>query len=404
MSKNKQDRKIKNDCPPQAIMEDASADCCVPLTPRNVPQGVTESDEIRFWKVVSEELNDEQKERIISPERTFPRQEAVLAVHWHPEHIPLDLVKKRIDASFPNRKTDLIIPTQHNELMQFGDYAGVEVDCYSQGFNQKVQLLLHFEAHRIAEADVLKEMLAHTFKYRSSQLFDFIKTITDPNQERLDEAARQTGANAALVTFVRAYTGKISEMLERHADAIPIRSIKNKILRNFFDTLRPEYGDALIDRSQTFLTAVKKIVKAHFPFQYFYRTSEIIEEARSLNAGIVIPHPEQFWPVLLAEYDVDGIEVWNPQSQKYTQFLISVLKEKNQRRPASKRKLLIFMGDDTHLGEKTLDPGDQKPEKANREIGYQPAWDDLTIRKILIMANSGRRHVIDAYKERLAGA
>lgn len=376
---------------------------CIPLVPRKIPDGVTESDERRFWSVVSEDLSDEQKARITKPAGTFPRQEAVLAVHWHPEHVDMDLIRKRIDATFPGRKTELIIPTQHNEIMCYDDYAGVEVDCYSQGFNQKVQLLLHFESDRVADAAVLKEMLTHTFKYRSSQLFDFIRTLTEPSKERLDQAARETGANPALVDFVRAYVGKIADLLDRHADRLPTRSLKNKILRNFFDMLRPDYGDALIDRSQTFLTAVKKIVKAHFPPQYFYRTSEVIEEARSLHAGIVIPHPEQFWPVLLADYDVDGIEVWNPQSRKYTQFLISVLKDKNHRRAGERPPLLIFMGDDTHMGEKTRDPADQKPEKANREIGLQPAWDDLTVRKRLIMANSGRRQVIAAYKERLAG-
>lgn len=388
----------------EPMTQGTETDGCIPLVPRKIPEGITESDETRFWAVVSEALTDQQKAQVAVPERTFPRQEAVLAVHWHPEHIDMDLIRQRIDAAFPNRKQSLIIPTQHNELMSFGDYTGVEVDCYSRGFNQKVQLLLHFESDRVADAAVLKEMLAHTFKYRSSQLFDFIRTLTDPNTERLDQAARQTGANPALVAFVRAYVGKISLLLDRHADQIPTRSIKNKILRNFFDTLRPDHGDALIDRAQTFLTAVKKIVKAHFPFHYFYRTSEVIEEARSLNAGIVIPHPEQFWPVLLAEYDVDGIEVWNPQSRKYTPFLISVLREKNQRRTGAKRDLLIFMGDDTHMAEKIRDPADQKPEKAAREIGYQPAWEDLTIRKRLIMANAGRRHVIEAYKARLAGA
>jgi hypothetical protein len=77
---------------------------------------------------------------------------------------------------------------------------------------------------------------------------------------------------------------------------------------------------------------VKALVKVEFSLKYFYRTSEVIEEARALGAGIVIPHPEQFWPILLKEYDVDGIEVWNPQSRRYTEFLISVLNRRNQKR------------------------------------------------------------------------
>jgi len=45
----------------------------------------------------------------------------------------------------------------------------------------------------------------------------------------------------------------------------------------------------------------------------------------------------------------------------------------------------------------------QDPKKARREIGLQPAWDDLTIRKQLIFANTDRKKVIRDYKDRLAG-
>ncbi len=145
--------------------------------------------------MVSEDMTEEQKTRIITPNRIFPHQEAVLAVHWHPEHVPMEWIRQRIDATFPGRKAELIIPTQHNELLSYDDYAGVEVDCYSKGFNQKVQRLLHFEADRVADAPVLKEMLAHTFQYRSSQLFDFTRTLTEPKADRLYRAARQTGAS-----------------------------------------------------------------------------------------------------------------------------------------------------------------------------------------------------------------
>ena len=53
--------------------------------------------------------------------------------------------------------------------------------------------------------------------------------------------------------------------------------IKNNILRNFFDGLRDQYGNALIDRAQVFLKAVNTRVKVEFPLQYFYRTLEVIE-------------------------------------------------------------------------------------------------------------------------------
>jgi hypothetical protein len=374
----------------------------ISLIPDKVPEEITEKDHRYFHEVVSIDLTERQMQQVATPPRTHPRQERVLAVHWHPEFVPMRLIRQRIETMFPNRREELIIPTQHNEILSYDGYSGVEVDCYSSGFNQKVQLLLHFENEKVAGADRLREMLAHTFKYRSSQLFEFLHTLTRPAPERLEAAARQTGAAESLVSFVQVYARKIERMLDQSITTVPPQSIKNKILRNFFDCLRADYGDPLIDRAQTFLKAVKKRVKAEFPLQYFYRTREIIEEARALDAGIVIPHPEQFWPVLLAEYDVDGVEVWNPQSHRYTEFLVSVLNEKNQRRKTD-RPLLVFMGDDTHMGEKTRDPRQQNREKAAREIGLQPAWDDLVIRKSLIMANSSRAKVMAEYRNRLAG-
>ncbi|GBC59629.1 hypothetical protein DENIS_0568 [Desulfonema ishimotonii] len=375
----------------------------ISLVPKNIPEEITESDEQNFFKMVSVDLDQQQKKQVLTPALTCPRQEKVLAVHWHPEFVPMDLITRRIETMFPNKKQALIIPTQHNQILSYGDYSGVEVDCYSGGFNQKVQLLLHFENANVENAHMLREMLAHTFKYRSSQLFDFIHTLTKPVEDRLELAAKQTGASEDLVRFVRTYVIKIEKLLDKHIATVPVQSIKNKVLRNFFDIQRAEYGDTLIDRAQTFLTAVKQIVKSHFSLRYFYRTSEIIEEARHLNAGVVIPHPEQFWPILLADYDVDGVEVWNPQSHRYTEFLISVIKEKNRKAGPSERPLMIFMGDDTHMGEKTRHPSQQNGEKAGREIGLQPAWDDLCIRKTLIRANFSRERVIEEYKSRLAG-
>ncbi len=369
--------------------------------PENIPEEITDADERIFLSITSQELTPEQVTRVITPPEIFPREKYVLAVHWHPEFAPLELCSRRIAAMFPNTDDALIIPTQHNELMAVNEFTGVEVDCYSRGFNQKVQLLLHFKNENVEKADVLKSMLAHTFKYRSSQLFDFIHTLIAPLEDRIDQAADETGTDEELIRFVMVYVRKINGLLELHMDHLAPTAIKNKILRNFFDELRPVYGDPLINRAQTFLTAVKKIVKANFSFKYFYRTSEVIEEARSLNGGVVIPHPEQFWPILLAEYDVDGIEVWNPQSRRYTEFLISVLKEKNKVRPRGQKDLLIFMGDDTHMGEKVKDPEYQNPEKAAREIGFQPAWNDLDISKQIVFSNMDKQKVISEYRLRL---
>ena len=374
---------------------------CIPLYPQKFSDVITENDEAIFAKITSTRLSPEQTEQILTPAAHHPRQKNVLAVHWHPEFIPLDLIEKRIRTMFPNMCSQLIIPTQHNVLMTFHDYAGVEVDAYSRGFNQKVQLLLHFNAKKVGNAHVLQSMLAYTLKYRQNQLNDFIHTLIKPNETRLQQAAEETGATDDCIGFVRVQIKKLHELIERHYDQLPVEMFKNKLTRDFLDEYRPEYGDAWINRAQTFLHAVKQIVKSHFSMRYFYRTSEIIEEARSLGGRIVIPHPEQFWPILLADYDVDGYEVWNPQSRRYTEFLISVLNRKNAQVSESRKKLLLFMGDDTHMSEKVRDPDKQDREKAGREIGFQPAWDDMLIQKALITANMNRNLVIGEYKSRL---
>ncbi len=363
---------------------------------------ITEWDETVFKSLISLALNDEQVKRVITPPRTDPSPQDLLAIHWHPEHVPLNLVKTRIDTMFPNRSSELIIPTQHNVLMKNNGYCGVEVDCYSRGFGAKVQLLLHFEESKMEEAGVLTSMLAHTFKYRSSQLFNFIDTIVNPEMEdKLQEAASETGANDNVVKFSRLMAGKLKDMLAKHESITPAESIKNKLLANYADAMRDKVGNKFINRVQLFLKAVKQIVKRHFPLHYFYRASEIIEETRSLGGGIVIPHPEQFWPILLADYDVDGYEVWNPQSRRYTEFLIHVVNNQNRMSKRSNRPLLVFMGDDTHMGEKTKDSKLQNSEKASREIGYQPAWDEITITKSLMAGNISKASLIKEYKNRL---
>ena len=99
---------------------------------------ISEEDSNRFFDVVSTDLTPEQEKQITDVETVYPRQRFVLAVHWHPEFVPMELIRKRIETTFPNKTSDLIIPTQHNMLTEYDEYAGVEVDCYSQGFQRKV--------------------------------------------------------------------------------------------------------------------------------------------------------------------------------------------------------------------------------------------------------------------------
>jgi hypothetical protein len=364
------------------------------------PPGVDDGDRELFAAVTSTALSPEQEARILAPAQVYPEARSVLAVHWHPEFVPLDLIRARIEATFPNKVEELIIPTQHNELLSYGPWTGAEVDCYASGFDQKVQLLVHFENSRVAEASVLRSMLAHTATYRASQLHEFLRAVTKPDSLVLERAVRECGADEELIGFARTVAAKISALLAERRDALPGGAIKNKLVRDFLDGLRPRLGDTAVNRAQALFKSVKEGVKAAFSLKHFYRATEVIEEVRGLGGGVVIPHPEQFWPILLGGYDVDGVEVWNPESQRYTDFLIRIISEKNREKPRA-RRLLVFMGDDCHMGEKAKHPSVQNPAKASRQIGVQPGWTNLAVRKMLMKADMAKETVIAEYKARL---
>lgn len=368
------------------------------------PPRLTEADVACFRVITSQELTPEQVARVVAPLEVLPRQDEVLAIHWHPEYVPMDLIRQRIEATFPCKACELIIPTQHNVLMEYGDYSGVEVDCYSHGFQRKVQLLLHFRTSRLESADVFKSMLDHTFRYRSSQLYAFLDMVTNTKfEDYLQLAAEETGVDDDVVRFSRIQAKKLQLLLDEHEQSIPRDMIKNKLIREFITAQADLYPESLVHRAQVFLKTVKRMVKENFSPTYFYRTSEFIEEARALGGGVVVPHPEQFWPILLADYDVDGYEVWNPQSQEYTEFLVNVINRQNKSRSVDDRSLLVFMGDDTHMTEKLKDPAQAEAAKYYRDIGVQPAWDDLGIRKSLIVGNASRARSIEEYRARLDG-
>ena len=366
-------------------------------SPELLPQ-----DRALFGRITNQVLSPEEAERIKAPAVVYPREESVLSVHWHPEFVPLELIRTRIEATFPNAKEHLIIPTQHNELLVYDDYAGVEVDSFSPEFNTKVQLLLHFHPDRIKNAFVLRSMLEHTFNYRSSQLFNFLHSLSSKDSGfALQKAATKTGASAEVVELVRGVAKKLLSLLEESEPNLPKDAIKNKLVRNYLNGLRNGHNEGLIDRAQVFVDAVKAQVKRDFNLDYFYQTQEVIEETKSLGGCIVIPHPEQFWPILLADYEVDGIEVWNPQSSTYTDFLIQVVDRQNKTHRRNREPVLIFMGDDTHFGEKLRLPTESGKSKIGREVGVQPPWADLGTRKSLIQAKAVKSQVIAQYKERL---
>jgi hypothetical protein len=366
-------------------------------------QEITDWDIETYRSLVTTDITKAQEKRIIEPSLVFEKEPVIMGLHWHPEIVPLEMIGKRIAAMFPDKEEEFLIPTQHNEIMEYDGFSGVEVDCYSREFNRKVQLLLHFKSENLSNGDVLRSMLEHTFNYRASQFYDLMNSIIDPAyEERIEIAVEETGVDEELVTFVKVYAKKIMMLIDKLYDETPTVSIKNKLLPNFISTLDGFYDSNFINRALIFIKEVKRIVKQNFVLDYFYETNEIIEETRGLGGGVIVPHPEQFWPILLADYDVDGYEVWNPQSREFTEFLIQVVVKKNKTGDYREKPLLITMGDDTHMGEKLKEERHQKKEKASREIGLQPAWDDIEIRKSLILGNFDRSGIIDEYISRIS--
>lgn len=387
------------------LMKSEHEHACWEYSLRNIDfsrlsRDITEVDEDIYSKITAVDLSETEKDIIITPARVYNNTESVLAIHWHPEHIPLELISQRIDNTFPDKTNELIIPTQHNIFMSYGEYSGVEIDCFSREFSTKVQLLVHIKNSNLENAHRLKSMVRHTFKYRSEQLYQFIDAIVNPRREELlKKAVNDTLVNQELVTLVRIYTEKLKNLIIKNESSTSSLMLKNKLVRDFFDELCVYYGSALIDKIQVFLNDVKKYVKKSFSPEFFYDTQEMIEEVRKNKGCIIVPHPEQFWPILLADYDLDGFEIWNPQSQKYSEFMIGVIDRLNKN--SRDRRLLITMGDDTHMGEKLKDPSRRDMGKYGREIGVQPGWNDLSIRKSLLRYNISMKTIIDEYKARL---
>ncbi len=372
------------------------------IKPGDIDPEVRDWEERLFLEITNPTLDEIQKREIVNHGAVFPGTEGIMAVHWHPEHVPIALASARIKNMFPDSDGNLIIPTQHNEFMGCGGYFGAEIDCFSASFDRKVQLLIHLRDNRMEKASGLRRMAAHTGKYRAGQMFDILAALeSDVRSGPIQNAIIATEAEPELLEFTGIYSRKLRLLLEKYGGSMRQDFKKNKLIRDFFDGLRERYDSHLINLCQIFIKAVKETVKSGFSTDCFFRTEELIEEARSAGAGIIVPHPEQFWPVLLADYDVDGYEVWNPQSSQYTDFLIEVMDRQNKNGLRRSKPLLVFMGDDTHLGEKVRKKEFRDCIKASREIGLQPAWEDTAVKQALAKAGMSKRAAIMEYRERL---
>ena len=350
-----------------------------------------------FDRLTTVELSAEESLRVVRPDRTAPEAERFLAVHWHPESAPLDLIQKRLSAALPRAHDFLAIPTPHNQVVVFGPYAGVEADVYAREYGQKIHLLIHFSAERLPRAGVFLDMVDRTYRYRARQLRELLDFLAGPGLDDISGPSLK-GAGPEVRGLARFCALRLREFIDQSGLVGTPRDgmLKNRLLPDFMTAL---FGsDLRLSLALEVVRAAKKKVKAAFKPENFYTPRELIEEARALGAGVVIPHPPVCWPVLVDDLDVDGWEVWNPSTPHHAAFLTRALARANEAR--RRRRLLAFMADDTHLSRKYRpEPGREWGEGG--EIGFQDPWFDPALSRLLSETGQSLAGTLNEYRARL---
>ncbi len=367
-------------------------------------QGVTEKDWAAFRRLTSIELSEEERRLAAVPQREAPEAEEFMALHWHPEWIPLELIEARLAAAFPAARNFLAIPTQHNKALRLGDWVGVEADAYDRDYGQKVHLLFHFRAEKLPKAGTFLKMMERTYNYRAHQLVDILNRLAAPDESWAALSFSKKAIQPEAARMASFYAIRLRALIEMSGALGSERDemLKNRLLSDFMEArLKPKH-EALMEQALLYIKAVKKSVKAELKPEAFYSPRELIEEARSFGAGVVIPHPPAFWPILLSDLDVDGWEIWNPSTPDHAIFLAEALERANSGR--KKRRLLVFMGDDTHMSAKIRPDLLDKKAARRPEIGFQDAWREPLLANVLKRSGQSRANTLNEYRARLMGA
>jgi hypothetical protein len=361
---------------------------------------IDDEDWCIFNSLTNIKLTKDEIQLAITPEQVDPEEKEIFAIHFHPEWVPMELIAERLKAAFPNAKERFVIPTQHNLLQSFDNFSGVEVDVFAHEYNLKIQLLVHINSKKLKKATTLISMIEQTFQYRALQLLDYLEQIIKPDI-LMQKEIKKLGTPKEVRDCTKYYATKLRLMI---GESVIVSSNRREMLKNRLLTdyiflksaayLKPPMMDSLL----TYAKHVKNLVKLRLNPNRFHTAKNLIEEARSHGAGIVIPHPPRFWPALLDDLDIDGWEVWNSSTPDHTSFLIECLK----RRKKKKRDFLAFMGDDTHMSSKIRPDMSMKKGSPKTEIGFQPPWGNPAIKLALRDANQSRKRTINEYMARIS--
>ncbi|MDR0549634.1 MAG: hypothetical protein LBI10_09550 [Deltaproteobacteria bacterium] len=356
-------------------------------------------DWVAFNRLTSIELTAKEASVAVHPSLVDPTEKRVLAVHWHPEWIPIELVAERVKRAFPAALDSLVIPTQHNQILTYGEWSGVEADAYAPDYGLKIQLLIHLRTQTLPKATTLVGMMERTFRYRALQLLDILDNVVNPDATVKNEI-KKLGFSSDSINLAQLLARRLQNLIEKadlgHSNRA--ETLKNRLLPDFMAARGQEYPPETLDRAMALCRLVKSQVKRRLTPSRFHTAKDLVEEAKGLGAGVVIPHPPQFWPILLSDLNVDGWEVWNPSTPNHTIFLLEAL----ARQKKNKRPILAFMGDDTHMSSK-IRPDQKSEEKNNldREIGFQSPWRDPKVLTVLKKTGQSRERTMDEYRTRL---
>ncbi|MDR2352567.1 MAG: hypothetical protein LBF22_05285 [Deltaproteobacteria bacterium] len=359
---------------------------------------LTSEDFDIFNTLTNISLSPAETELALEPTQKDPEEKQIFALHFHPEWVPLELIDKRLQTAFPNAEERFAIPTQHNVLMTLDTFTGVEADVFVHAYGLKIQLLIHLKSSKLPQASTLEAMINKTFKYRELQLLDVLEQVAFPD-EATQKEIKKMGFHEEAMHSAQFYATKLKDLINTTGITQTPRAemLKNRLLTDYIEKKAQNLDSVLLDRLLSLVNHLKKFVKARLNPSRFHTAQEIIEESRALGAGIVIPHPPQFWPALLDNLDVDGFEVWNPSTPAHTFFLIQYLAERKK----IKRPLLAFMGDDTHMSSKIRPQMVSYKDGNLREIGFQPPWKDPKVIQALKDIGQSRERTYNEYMNRL---
>jgi hypothetical protein len=236
------------------------------------PRELNQWDQEAFERIISTELTEEQKARVVTPGLTFPGQKSLLAIHWHPEFIPSDLIAQRISACFRTARRSWSFPPSTTCLSRLGGLHWREVDCYAAGLIARcscccISIRTGWSGPPASRPCWSTRSNTGPGSFSNIWIRWLILFMTAvcrgpwPPPARTRSWCASPGSTA----------GKLKQLIEINQSIIDEETIKNKLLPDFFEELRAFYPERLINHAQSLLHAVKKIVKAQYNLTYFYR-------------------------------------------------------------------------------------------------------------------------------------